>query len=57
VVQGLVGGHDVEASFAQAVALALEGDHGGVVDEPVDQGGGDLGVAEDLAPFLEAALR
>jgi hypothetical protein len=32
----------------------LSGDHGGVVDEPVDQGGGDHGVAEDLAPLLES---
>ena len=28
----------------------------GVVDEPVDQGGGDHGVAEDLAPGFEAAV-
>ena len=28
----------------------------GVVNEPVDQGGGDHGVAEDLAPGLEAAV-
>lgn len=28
----------------------------GVVDEPVDQRGGDHGVAEDLAPGLEAAV-
>jgi hypothetical protein len=27
-----------------------------VVDEPVDQGGGDHRVAEDLAPLLEAAV-
>jgi hypothetical protein len=27
-----------------------------VVDKPVDQGGGDHGVAEDLAPLLEAAV-
>ena len=50
------GGCDVEAAFAEAVALAFEGDHGGVVDESVDQGGGDHGVAEDLAPLLEAAV-
>ncbi len=31
-------------------------DHGGVVDEPVDQGCGDHGVAEDLAQLLEAAV-
>jgi hypothetical protein len=27
-----------------------------VVNEPVDEGGGDHGVAEDLAPGLEAAV-
>src|SRR5438552_14094690 len=53
----LGGGRDVEAALAEPVALALERDHGGVVDEPVDQGGGDHGVAEDLAPLLEAAVR
>ena len=26
------------------------------MDEPVDEGGGDHGVAEDLAPLLEAAI-
>ena len=40
----------------EAVALALERDHVGVVDEAVDEGGGDHGVAEDLAPGLEAAV-
>ena len=44
------------AAFAQPVALASEGDHGGVVHEPVDQGGGDHRVAEDLAPGFEAAV-
>ena len=43
--------------MAEAVALAFEGDHGGVVDESVDEGGGDHGVAEDLASLLEAAVR
>jgi hypothetical protein len=28
----------------------------GVVDEPIDEGGGDHRVAEDLAPGLEAAV-
>jgi hypothetical protein len=28
----------------------------GVVDEPVDEGGGDHGVAEDFAPGLESAV-
>jgi hypothetical protein len=32
------------------VAVALEGDDFGVVDEPVDHGGSDDIVAEDLSP-------
>jgi hypothetical protein len=36
--------------------LPFERDHRGVVDEPVDQGSCDHGVAEDLAPLLEAAV-
>jgi hypothetical protein len=31
---GVGGGRDLEAAFAEAAALAFEGDHGGVVDEP-----------------------
>ncbi len=54
--RSLSGGRDVEAAFAEAVALAFEGDHGRVVDEPVDEGGGDHRVPEDLAPLLEAAV-
>src|SRR5207249_9293129 len=54
--RSLSGGRDVEAALAQPVALAFEGDHGCVVDESVDQGGGDHRVAEDLAPLLEAAV-
>src|SRR5436190_22588964 len=54
--RSLSGGRDAEAALAQAVALAFERDHGGVVDESVDQGGGDHGVAEDLAPLFEAAV-
>src|SRR6266508_3098595 len=55
--RSLSGGRDAGAAFAQAIALAFERDHRGVVDEPVDQGGGDHRVAEDLAPLLEAAVR
>jgi hypothetical protein len=51
-----VGGSGRACALAEAVALAFEGDHGGVVDESVDEGGGDHGVAEDLAPLLEAAV-
>lgn len=38
------------AAFFEAVALAFERDHGGVVNEAVDQRSGDHRVAEDLAP-------
>jgi hypothetical protein len=36
------GRSDAGAAFAEAVALVFEGDHGGVVDEPVDQGCGEM---------------
>jgi len=49
-------GRGAGAPFSESVALALEGDRVGVVDEAVDQRGGDHGVAEDLAPGLEAAV-
>jgi hypothetical protein len=35
------------------IGATLEGDDLGVVDEPVDHGGGDDVVAEDLAPARE----
>ncbi|WP_277753912.1 hypothetical protein [Muricoccus nepalensis] len=35
----------------EAVAGALDADDDGVVEEPVEQGGGNDGVAEHLAPF------
>src|SRR3954454_20289148 len=44
------------APLAQSVALAFEGHDVGVVDEAVDQGGGDHRVAEDFAPGFEAAV-
>lgn len=37
---------DAGAAFSEAVALALQGDHRGVVHEPVDERGGDHRVAE-----------
>src|SRR5438477_2453198 len=55
--RSLSGGRDAGAALAESVALAFERDHGRVVDEPVDQGGSDHRVAEDLAPLLEAAVR
>ena len=39
-----------EVLVAEAVAVAFEGDDLGVVEEPVDHGGGDDVVAEDLGP-------
>ena len=41
---------------AQAVAGALDLHDDGVVQEAVEQRGGDDGVAEDLAPLGEAAV-
>ena len=40
----------------EAVAVALESENFGVVDEPVDHRGGDDVVAEDLAPAREGLL-
>jgi hypothetical protein len=47
---GLAGGWAAaEVAVAEAVAVALEGEDLGVVDEPVDHRGGDDLVAEGLA--------
>ena len=43
--------------WAKAVAGALDLDDDGVMQEPIEQRGGDDGVAEDLSPFGEAAVR
>lgn len=40
----------------EAVAGALDADDDGVVEQAVEQGGGDDGVAEHLAPFGKAAV-
>ena len=37
-------------------AAAVEVEHDGAVEEPVEHGGGDGGVAEDLAPGADAAV-
>ena len=39
-----------QIAVAQPVNIAIEGEDLGVVDEPVDHGGGDDIVAEDLDP-------
>ncbi len=41
---------------AHAVAVALDLHHGGVVEQPVQQGCGDDGIAENLIPFAETAV-
>jgi len=47
---GFGGQARVEVFAAQAVAVAFEGEDLGVVDEPVDHGGGGHVVAEDFSP-------
>ena len=38
--------------IAEAVAVAVEVEHDGAVQKPVEHGGSDGGVAEDLAPAI-----
>ena len=45
-------GYPAEVSVLESVGVAAEGDDFGVVDEPVDHGGGDDFVAEDFAPAI-----
>src|SRR5437879_1161805 len=47
------GGNTAEVAVLEPVAVALEGDDLGVVDEAVDHRGGHDVVAEDLAPPAE----
>jgi hypothetical protein len=42
--------------FAQPIAVALDLDDDRVVKEPVEEGGGDDGIAQDVAPFGKAAV-
>ena len=46
-------GEGVDASVAEPVAGAFEGEDVGVVNDAVDHGGGDGLVAEDAAPAGE----
>lgn len=41
---------------AQAVAGPFDLHDDGVMEQPVQQGGGDDGIAEDLAPFGKATI-
>src|SRR3954466_1777571 len=49
-------GGDGVAVATHAVAVAGDGEDGGVVQEAVEDGGGDGGVVEDLAPVGDAAV-
>ena len=42
--------------LTQPVAGSFDLDDDGVVKQPIEQRGGDNGIAEDLAPFGEAAV-
>jgi len=55
VVGGVVEGRrdSAEVAVFEPVAVAFEGDHFSVVDQPVDHGGDDDVVCEDLAPPAE----
>ena len=58
---GLVGfagrGCPAEVAVFEPVGVALDVDDFGVVDEPIDHGGGDGVVAEDFAPAAEGLVR
>jgi hypothetical protein len=41
---------------SQAVGVAVKVEHDGAVQESVEHGGGDGGVAEDLSPGPDAAV-
>jgi hypothetical protein len=43
--------------LAELIAVAAAGDQVAVVDEPIDQGGHDNVLFEDVAPLLEALVR
>ena len=61
---GIGGGVRLEADrfgqevgvLAQPIARAFDLDDDGVVKKPVEEGGGDDGIAEDLAPLGESAV-
>ena len=56
VVGGCAGWDAAEVAVFESVAVAFEGDDFGVVDEPVDHGGGDDVVAEHFAPAAEGLV-
>ena len=42
--------------LAQTIAGAFDLDDDGVVEQPIEERGGDDEIAENLAPFCEAAV-
>ncbi len=48
-------GHELGV-LAEAVAGSLNLHHDGMVEQPVEEGGGDDGIAEHLTPFGKAAV-
>ncbi|RXH31891.1 hypothetical protein XH99_10410 [Bradyrhizobium nanningense] len=48
---------DEISMFAEAIARALDLDDDGVVKQAIEQRGSDDGIAEDLSPLGEAAVR
>ena len=50
---GLAAGAGSDVAVLESVAVALEGEDLGVVDESVDHSGGGHVIAEDLAPGAE----
>ena len=54
--RSVVFGHQL-CVLAPVIAGALDLNDDSVVEQPVEQRGGDDGIAEDLAPFGEAAVR
>jgi len=41
---------------ARAVAVAVDVEHDGAVEEPVEHGAGDVGVVEDVAPLTDTEV-
>ena len=56
VEHGGLDGARYPALLAQPVAVAADGDHVAVVQQPVQDGGGHHGVAEHRAPFADRAV-
>jgi hypothetical protein len=53
----VIGGHPPQVAVLEPIAVSLEADDLGVMDEAVDHGRGHHGVTEDLAPATELLVR